>query len=324
MTDLMYPNYEVTVASKTFSREQAHELVNVKVSRTMGLPTDWAEVCLIGSNSYSFKKGDAVKVKLGYDDTLTKTFSGHVENISQEINRVRIIALGAGAKLLRLRLNRIYLSQTAGLIVKNIAQEAKVKVKMASDGITFPVYAVDDTTNGYEHILKLADRCNFEAYITENEELVFKEWGSPKNNQLKFGREIIMLEAFDNAPLFTSTKVFGESPSSVKGADTYHWLTKKEVKGEAGSGTVLVVQDAAVRDQKTAETVAKARMEKLKYTFVLVVEIVGKPSVNIGDNVTIDGAPYSTLSGNLEVRSIEHYLSKGKGFTSTVTCWRRA
>jgi hypothetical protein len=87
---------------------------------------------------------------------------------------------------------------------------------------------------------------------------------------------------------------------------------------------VLFVQDPAIRDQKTAETVAKAKMEKLKYTFGIVVETVGKPTVNIGDNVTIEGATYTTLRGALEVRSIEHYFSKDKGFTSTITCWRRA
>jgi phage protein D len=300
------------------------ELVSVKVSRNIGLPTDCAEVCIVGSNQYSLKKGDNAKVKLGYDDTMETTFSGQVENISHEVNRIRITALGAAAKLLRLRFNRVYLSQTAGKIVKNIAQEAEVKVKTASDGITFPVYAVDDSTNGYEHILKLAERCNFDAYVTEDEQLVFKEWGNPKNNLVKYGQEIIRLEAFDYQPLFTSTKVYGESPSSVKGSDTYHWLTKKEVKGEAGSGTVLSVHDPAIRDQKTAETVAKAKMEKLKYTFGLAVETVGKPAIKIGDNVTLEDVPYSALKGALEVRSVEHYLSKDKGFISIVTCWRRA
>ncbi len=322
--DVMRPNYEVTIGSKTFSRTDAPCVVNVKVSRNIGLPTDCAEVCLVGSDKYSLKKGDGAKVKLGYDDTMATTFSGYVENISHEVNRIRITALGVGAKLLRLRFNRVYLSQTAGQIVRSIAGEAGVNVKTASDGITFPVYAVDDSTNGYEHILKLAERCNFDAYVTEDEQLVFKEWGKPKNNPLKYGREIISLETFDFSPLFTSTEVFGESPSSVKGTDTYHWLTKKEVRGEAGSGAVLTVHDPVIRDQKTAQSVAVARMEKLKYTFGVVVETVGKPAIRIGENVTLEGIPYTSLKSSWEVRSIEHYLSKDKGFISIITCWRRA
>ena len=322
--DVLRPNYEVSVGSKKFSRENNPGLLSVKVSRNVGLPTDYVELYLVGSNSYSFSKGDDVKIRLGYDDKMELAFSGFVENISLEINRVRITALGAGARLLRLRFNRVYLSQTAGQIVKNIAQEAKVKVKIASDGITIPVYAVDDAMNGFEHVLKLAERCNFDAYLTEDEQLVFKEWGNAKNNPLKFGQDIIHLEGFDYSPLYTSAKVFGESPSSVKGMDTYHWLTKKEVKGEAGSGTVLSIHDPAIRDQKTAETVAKARMEKLKYTFGLVVETVGKPTIKLGDTVTLEDVPYSTLKGTLEVRTIEHHLSKDKGFVSTVTCWTRS
>lgn len=322
--DVMRPNYEVTVGSKQFSLSSGPELISVKVSCNVGIPTDFVDILLIGSDSYSFKKGDETKVKLGYDDKMEATFSGFVENISHEVNKIRITALGVGAKLLRLRFSRIYLSQTAGQIVKNIAQEAKVKVKTASDGITFPVYAVDDAMNGYEHILKLAERCNFDAYFTEDEQLVFKEWGNAKNYPLKYGQEIIRLEAFDCSPLYTSTKVYGESPSSVKGSDTYHWLTKKEVKGEAGSGTVLSVHDPAIRDQKTAETVAKAKMEKLKYTFGLIVESVGKPAIKLGDTVTLEGVPYSALKGALEVRSLEHYLSKDKGFVSVIGCWRRS
>ncbi len=236
---------------------------------------------------------------------------------------MRITALGLGAKLLRLRLNRIYLSQTAGQIVKNIAQEAKAQVKTASDGITFPVYAITDKMNGYEHILRLAERCNFDAYFTEDELLVFKEWGKSKNHSLRYGKEIIRLEALDYSPLYTGTKVYGESPSSIKGSDTYHWLTKKEVKGEAGSGMALLVQDPAIRDQKTAETVAKAKMEKLKYTFGLIVDTVGNPSIQIGDTVTVENAPYPFSNSTLEVRSLEHNLSKERGFVSIVTCWSK-
>lgn len=321
--DVMHPNYEVTLGTKTFDGTQAPELINIKVCRNVGLPTDLAEICLIGSRGYPFKKGDTAEVKLGYDDHLFKTFTGKVENISQDINRIRVTALGAGVKLLRLRVNKVFLSQNAGLIVKNIAAEAGVKVKTASDGISFPVYTIDDSMNGYEHILKLAEQCNFDAYFTENEELIFKEWGNAKNNPLKFGREIIRLEAFDYSPLYGSAKVYGESPSSIKGSDTYHWLTKKEVKGEAGNGIVLLVQDPSIRDQKTAQIVAKAKNEKLKYTFGLIVETIGKPVIGIGDNVIIEGAPYSNLDGTVEVRSVEHYLSKDRGFISVITCRRK-
>jgi len=320
----MRPSYLVTIGSEQFSLENEPEVISVKVTRNIGLPTDSCEVYLIGSEDYSFKKADSMKIKLGYDDEIKLVFSGLVENINYEVNRVRINALGFGVKLLRLRFNRVYLNQTAGMIVKDIAQEAGIMVGEASDGISFPIYVVDDATDAFEHVLKLAERCNFEVYFTEDENLMFKEMGGGKNHSLRYGQEIIRLAAFDFSPLCTSANIFGESPSSVRGSDTYHWLTKQEVKGEAGSGTVLTIHDPAIRDKKTAETVAKARREKLGYTFGLAVETVGKPQIKLGDTVALEDVPNSALTNQLEVKSLEHYLSKSKGFTTVLSCWKRS
>jgi len=239
------------------------------------------------------------------------------------VNRVRVNSLGLGVKLLLLRFNRLYLSQTAGRIVNSIAQEANIKVKTVSEGVSFPTYVIDDHSNAYEHILKIAERCNFDAYFTENEELMFKEWGDSANHVIQYGQDVIRITAFDYSPLYTGAQIFGESPSSVKGSDTYHWLTKQEVKGEAGSGKILSIHDPVIRDTKTAESVAEAKMERLRYTFGLAVETVGKPQIKIGNTVTLEGIPNSVLNGQLEVRCLEHHLSKDKGFTTVITCWKR-
>ena len=322
--NFMRPNYHVTIGSEQFSLENEREVISLKVSRNMGLPTDSCEVYLIGSEDYSFTTADAMKIQLGYDEEMEPVFSGLVENISYDVNKVRVTALGFGVKLLRLRFNKGYLKQTAGKIVKDIAQEANITVGAASDGISFPTYVIDDATDAYEHVLKLAERCNFNVYYSDDEKLLFKESGGGKNHFLRYGHEIIRLAAFDFSPLCTGANIFGESPSSVKGSETSHWLTKQEVKGEAGSGTILTIQDPAIRDKKTAETVAKARMEKMRYTFGVAVETAGKPEIKLGDTVTLEEVANSALQGPLEVRSFEHYLSKNKGFTTVLSCWKRS
>jgi phage protein D len=225
--NFMRPSYLVTIGSEEFSFKNEPEVISVRVSRSMGLPTDSCEVYLIAGQNYSFKKADEMKIQLGYDDHIEPVFSGLVENISYEVNRVRVNALGFGVQLLRLRFNRVYLSQTAGKIVKDIALEAGVAIGKASDGISFPTYVVDDASDAYEHVLKLAERCNFEVYFTEDEKLVFNESGRGNKHSLRYGQEIIRLAGFDFMPLCTSANIFGESPSSVKGSDTYHWLTKQ-------------------------------------------------------------------------------------------------
>jgi len=319
----MRPNYLVNIGSEKFSAENGGDVISIKVIRSIGLPTDSCEVFLVGGKDYSFKRDDEVKVQLGYDEELVPVFSGFVDNIEHGVYKVRLTALGLTVGLLRLRLNRVYLNQTAGKIVSNLAQEVNLTVKEALDGINLPMYVVDDDANAYEHVLRLAERCNFDAYMTDDEQLVFKKWNGGKKHSLEYGKEIIRVEGLDFSPLYVSARIYGESPASVKGSETFHWLTKQEVKGEAGSGKVLSIHDPAIRDKETAETVAKAKLNKLKYTFTAVVETVGKPEIKLGDTIALEGMPNSAIKGELEVRGIEHYLSKVKGFTTKISCWMK-
>lgn len=320
---MLRPTYCIDIGSETFSSEKGDDIVSIHVIRSVGLPTDCCEVFLVGSNDYGFEKDDKVQIKLGYDEELLSVFSGFVDKIEQGISLVRLTALGTALGLLRLRLNRVYLNQTAGKIVQDLAQEASLKVSEISDGINLPMYVIDDTASAYEHILRLAGRCNFDVYITTDDELMFKEWKASKTHILEYGKDLIRVEEQDFVPLYASTRVYGESPASVKGAETSHWLTKQEIKSEAGSGDVLAIVDAAIRDTETAETVAKSRLDKLKYTFAAIVETVGNPDIKVGNNVTLEGMPKSAVRGELEVRGVEHYLSKTKGFTTRIDCWMK-
>jgi phage protein D len=320
---MLRPTYQVNIGSETFSTDKGDGIVSIHVIRNVGLPTDSCEVFLVGSNEYKFERDDEVKVKLGYDQEIVSVFSGFIDKIEQGISLVRLTALGPALGLLRLRINRVYLNQTAGKIVQDLAQEASLKVSEASDGINLPMYVVDDAASAYEHILRLAGRCNFDVYMTPDDELMFKKWNGNKTHTLEYGKNLISIEEQDFVPLYASTRVYGESPASVKGAETSHWLTKQEIKSEAGSGDVLAIADAAIRDTETAETVAKARLDKLKYTFAAVVETVGNPDIKVGNNVTLEGMPNSAVSGELEVRGVEHYLSKTKGFTTRIDCWMK-
>jgi hypothetical protein len=160
--------------------------------------------------------------------------------------------------------------------------------------------------------------------MTDDEKLVFKKWDGGKKHTLEYAKDIIRVEGSDFSPLYSSAKVYGESPSSFKGSDTSHWLTKQEVKGESGTGPVLAMSDPAVRDQQTASTVAKAMSNRLEYTFSVHIKIVGNPEIKLGDTVILKGLPVSAFKGDLGVRGIEHYLSKNEGFTTTINCWMKA
>jgi len=319
----MRPNYVLKVGPETFNPDTVDGVVSIEVNLSMGLPIDSVEALLVGGRDFSFKKDDPVAVQLGYDENFVPAFIGFVDNVEHGISRVRLTALGHSLLLLRLRLNRVYLNQTAGGIVRNLAQEAGVKVKEAADGISFPMYVIDDGLNGYEHVLRLAERCNFDVYVTDDGQLVFKEFGGGRTHTLEYGRDILQVEGADFVPAYAGATVYGESPSSVRGAETFHWLTKQEVKGEAGSGPPLVIQDPVIRSRETAERVASAELNRLQYTFAAVIETVGRPEIKLGDAVAIKSLNDPAINGEFQVRVVRHYLSKTKGFTSRISCWRK-
>ena len=323
---MLHPNFSIHIGSKTLTPKDG-EIVSVRVKRSMGLPIDSCEVRLATGKDLKFGTKDDVRIKLGYDGQLVPVFAGSLDKIEHEINGMTLTALGPCAALLRLKTNKVYLNQTAGKIIRDLAKEANVKVKEASDGINLPMYVVDNKINAFKHVLKLAQRCNFDVYSDEDRKLIFKEWTPGETHGLVFGKDIVSAKGQDTSPRYASTRIRGESPSSFKGSDTSTWLTKQEVKGEAGGTkdhSVLTVHDPAIRDRKTAEAVAKARLKKIKYSFILTVDTVGRPEINLGEGVSIKGVPRSAINGDAHVTGVEHYISKTKGFTTIIRARKEA
>jgi hypothetical protein len=262
---MLQPKYLVTLGEEKLTAENGSNLISIRTYQGIGLPIDSCEITL-ARGSYTFKKNDPIKVEIGYNDRTQSAFSGLVTAIDQDLYSCRVTGLGYAVNLLRLRLNRVYLDQTAGKIVSSLAQEANVKTKTVEDGIKLPSYVINESSNGYEHILKLADRCNFNVYI-DDDQLMFRSPEQGKSTNLYFGKQIIEIKESNFTPLLDGVKIQGESPSSFKGSDTSHWLTKQDVKGEAGGSVIRSMHDPALKDKETAESVAKSKNIKLTCSY---------------------------------------------------------
>jgi len=184
------------------------------------------------------------------------------------------------------------------------------------------MYVVDDSKNAYEHIRDLAEKCGFDVYMTTENKLVFKKYERRELHVLEYGKDIVQADLTEEKPRVSGVVVQGESPSSFEGADTSHWLTKRQVKGVAGSGAHLLIQDPTVRDKDTAEKVATAWLDALTRTLYGIVKAVGKAEVKLGDTIELKEMRNSKMNGVFQVRSVEHFLSKNEGFT-TIIGWRK-
>ena len=320
---MLKPAYKIQIGPETFEPAATSEIISVHVSLDMDTPADSFEIEFgVSNRSSRIHEGDDASIQLGYEGHLVDVFKGAVDNVEPGISGIRVTGLNFVSKLLEQRVNQVYENQTAGGIVSDLANKAGVRTEEVSDGISFPMYVVDDSKNAYDHIRDLAEKCGFDVYITSENKLVFNKYERGEPHVLEYGKDIVQADLAEEKPLVAGVVVQGESPSSFKGADTSHWLTKRQVEGVSGSGARLLIQDPTVRDKDTAEKVAKAKLEALMRSLSGTAKIVGKAEVKLGDTIELKGMRNSKMNGEFQVRSVEHFLSKTEGFT-TLIGWRK-
>lgn len=322
MTNMLYPNYKLEIGSKVFAID-SQAITSITIKLSLGPKIDSCKATLVGNDvASSISRNDSVKVYLGYGDDLVKVFTGTVDIVDRSYSQVKVDSLSPAVNLLKLRLNRVYTNQTAGQIVLDLISTANVSKGKVMDGLSFPVYVIDDRLNAYEHIEKLARRCGFTFYTSANGELFFKSYEDGEKHILKYGEDIVAVNMVEVVEAYDCIRVFGESPSSMMGGETYHWLTKKEILGEAGRGHTLTVQDFTIKDKGAAENVARRFLDSVRKPFNIMLRIVGNAKVKVNDTVEVRGMPEEKLNGFFQVVEVEHYLDKVNGFTSIVTCRR--
>lgn len=299
----------------------SNDLMRLSLNLHLDTPADSCKIVLRSADWTSdLAAGDPVSVSLGYEDDLEAVFAGNLHSIERGLSEVRTFTLSPALKLLDLRVDEIYTDQTAGDIVNDLVDKAGLDADDVQDGLDLPSYYVDRSKNAYDHIRELAERCAFDVYITPEGKLDFREYDPPETHTLEYGKDIISIAASFKEPLYQSVKAYGESPSSSKGSDTGHWLTKDDISGEAGSGNQLEIVDPAIRDKDTADKVAKARLKMLSFSKFLKIIAPGSPEIKLGDAVEVKSMPDDSLNGEFKVMRVEHILNKIEGFTTHIEC----
>ncbi len=320
MRAMLHPNYSINMGSREIT-PASNDLLSLTIDMHLDTPADSCRATLRPAKwTTDLKREDPVTVSLGYENDLQAVFAGSLDSLERGVSQIRTHSLGGCLKLLDLRVNEIYTDQTAGDIVNDLAGKAGLDVDEVQDGLDLPSYYVDNSHNAYDHVRGLAERCAFDVYVTPDGKLVFKEYEPAETHPLEYGKDIISIEAVFREPTYQSVKAYGESPSSMKGDDTSHWLTKDDVSGEAGSGNQLEIVDPAIRDTDTAEKVAQARLKVLSLSKFFKLVVVGSPKVRLGDAVEVKNMPDDTLNGKLKVMRVEHILNKTEGFTTHIEC----
>ncbi len=320
----MIPSYELQLGSVTIDPSQNDDLEELSAQVSLDAPADSLAIIVRRNDDLSgLKNGDPVTLRLGYDSDLQASFAGEIGSIELGFSSMKITCLSPIVKLLRLRVNQVYLNQTAGEIVKDLCNKSQVSPGDIQDGITLPSFVVSHEVPAYEFARDLAEDSGFDIYITPENKLSFKEYSPEEVHDLQFGLDILGVEVAKlSSP--EAIKVYGQSPSSKKGLDTSHWLTKDNVEGSAGSGDALPYSDPAVKDQDTANAVAKSLLAQAKQVVHLNVRTVGNSDLKLGDAISLKGFDHDLLKGEFKIRSLDHSLSKSAGFITRISCSKEA
>jgi hypothetical protein len=314
------------------------------VERDMAIAADLLEVDLMQRSGIAL--GDAATLELGHDDRQGVVFTGDVVELHATLTGVCVRALGKLNALLQLHVTATYEGQSVGSIVEDLVRQAGLTAGTIEAGPTLPRYAIDRRLSGYRHARDLADRLGFELYTDRAGRAMFRALGAAAAldqgggllgaaagaaasalgldgaEGYAFGRHLIAATARHRVPALGTVQVGGESPMSSAGDTSAHWLTtnSEDYRGVAGDGEpVRLIFDAAARTKDLADRFAAGYLvvnsrgqQQVNAT------VLGRPSLELGDAVSLSAAPEGLVNGSGYVRAIRHRVGVALGFLTDV------
>jgi phage protein D len=304
----------------------ASAMVRLEVERAMAAPADRFELWLAPVGGVQPAKGDDIAIELGFDDTLTRVFTGTVSEVVPEITALRVIGLSTMRALAALRVDQTFEGRNAGQIVSDLAGRAKLRTGTIEDGISFPMYVIDGRLSAARHIQRLADRCGFDAYVQPTGELMFRKFTSAASQHVfTYGQNILDFSLATRPEPVAEVVVDGGSPASAQGDDAASWLTKGFQKGRASGGGgvgALLIQDPAIRTTDAANLRARGVLRRLHQRAITgTLRALGRPEVQLGDAIRIESAPDDRLNAVFQIRAIRHRLSRRSGLVTELEFW---
>ncbi len=316
---MLVVSHQIKIGSDTYSSTDNSRLIELHCSSNLAIPVNECRIVMTYPEGLSLEPGDDVEVELGYEGETTKVFTGQVESVDWSIDRVTIYVLSAFRRLVKARFNLFFEKPKAGDIVSDVASELEVSKGSVDNGLEFASYALGNNKSVYDHLKVLAQQCGFDLYADESDELQFTRPLPLTSHAMEFGADIISLSFDHPSENISGLEVFGASPASFgEGADASSWLTKKEVKGVAGSSSGIVhrIIDPTARTQENAIQIATAMLDTRQSKTSAKLKALGNPKVKMGEQISIASMPLSSQNGTYKVTGVNHKIHYQKGYTS--------
>jgi hypothetical protein len=314
-------SHKITIGTAGYTSSDHSRLLDLQMKASLDVPVNVCGIVLGLPAGLNIAPEDPVKVELGYEDNLVLVLTGTVGSVDWGIDTVSIQAAGSFQWLLAARFNLFYEKPKAGDIVADVVGRLGLSAGKVENGLEFPAYALGENQTAYDHLRRLAWQCGFDLYADPADKVVFARYSPADTHEFQYGLNILSLTLDEQTTPLTGVEVYGASPTSHgQGPEAYAWLTKKEVKGTAGSASGLVRRlfDPTARTLETAAQIAEATLAVASRGRPGRLEVLGAPKIKLGDAVKVSGMPVETQNGTFKVMGIAHALNARKGFFTVV------
>jgi hypothetical protein len=269
------------------------------------------------------KHGDQLAVELTAGDRSGKVMTADVQSIESSFGQTKIAGATGKRKLAGARVNQVYENQSLSQIVKDLASQAGVETGEIETGATYSYFVAHESRSLLKQIRELAMRDGLDVYFDQDNKLTLKKFDkSSADHTFFYGIDILDLQLSNHQATSDHILVYGESPASNQGSNTWHWLVKdlSPFRSEVGQGAnTLAIHDGAVRTKDAADSLATTKFGAIKDRSTRGrLKILGDPQVKLGDAIEIKNAPKPELNGLFKVTSVRHVLNKRDGYLTFI------
>jgi hypothetical protein len=271
----------------------------------------------------SLKHGDSVTVELAAGDVSGRVMTAELQAIGLGLETLTLVGRTGYQRLAATRIDQVYENQTLGQIVRDLCSQAGVQAGQIDTGAKYPYLVVHESRPILRTIRELARREGLDVWFDADNKLNVQRFSRPKaDHTFRYGKEILDLWTRHDEPPLKRVVVYGESPASQNGTDTWHWLVRDlaPFRGEDGQGSPSLAQpDAVVRTRDAAVNAAKGRRAAvIEHAVWGRLKVLGAPTLLLGQAVAVADTPKPSLDGTFKVQRIQHVVSKTDGFVTFV------
>lgn len=314
-------SYKIKIGSSTITEGKQSSLLEVRSHSCLNIPVNTCTIVLASPQDLSITTDDPVSLELGYEQKTTLVFTGKVSTVNWKMDRVRIDAVSSLASLTIAHFNFIYEKPQAGDIVKDLLKQGKLTPGKIESGIKYSTSALGDRMSAYDHLQKLAQHCGYDLYANTEDKVVFAPYKPANTHEFNYGEDILTFSLEQPSMGVEQVEIYGESPASQgQGEKASSWLTKKEVKGTAGSnsGVTLRLAEPTARTQAIAQKVAEGILANKRSRQRGRMKVLGNPLVKLGDGVKTTKMPNKKQNGTFKVSGVSHRLDRRRGFCTII------